>query len=90
MPTVEPTVPTVIGPELTRLNPLEPTPATEPEIEFVGSVKVTEPLGALADKEAAEIAAGTDPPTACVMFPFAAFSIRVPAEALIGALMKML
>src|SRR6185312_16651827 len=65
-------------------------PASEPEIELVGSVKVTEPLGALADNEATEMAAGSDPPISCAMLPLAALRIRIPAEALIGASMKIL
>jgi hypothetical protein len=90
MPDTAPTEPTVIAPELTRLNPVEPTPATATEIAFVGSVRLTEPLGALADNPATVIVAGFELLIACTMLPLAAFSTSVPAAAVIGALMLML
>ena len=89
MPDTEPTVPIVSAPELTRLNPVELTPAMAPEIAFVGSIKLTDPLGALADKAATVIVAGFVLLRACVMLPFAALSTSVPDAAVIGALMLM-
>jgi hypothetical protein len=89
MPDIDPTVPIVSAPELTRLNPVELTPAITPEIAFVGSVRLTDPFGALADKAATVIVAGFVLLRACTMLPLAALSTSVPDTAVIGALMLM-
>ena len=89
MPDVAPTVPTEIVPELTKLNPSRPTPATEPDTLLVGSVNDTEPFGALAASVATEMAAGVPLLIAWVTLPLAAVSTSVPVEAVIGALIVM-
>ena len=61
-----------------------------PETLLVGSVKVTEPLGAVAASAATEMAAGAETLRAWLILPLAAVNTKVPARAVIGALMLML
>ena len=56
---------------------------------MAGSISVTEPFGALAASAVTAIAAGAEGLMICVMFPPAAVNTRVPAAAVIGALMEM-
>ena len=56
---------------------------------MVGSISVTVPFGALAASAVTAIAAGVEGLMVCVMFPPAAVNTRVPAAAVIGALMEM-
>lgn len=90
MPATEPTVPMVSAPEFTRVKPVDATPAAVLEIAFVGSFRLTDPFGALADKAATVIVAGFELLMACTMLPLAAVSTSVPDAAVIGALRLML